>query len=319
MSHRFTLALTLILGSHAWSAGTADSTSARADMQVVRAYIEQREACDHFRGEPVEGEGAEALERLEFVQRQIVEKCTGTDAELARLRTTYAGDPALSAALAGFEYPIEAAGDVVGAEHAIDLAAEPTLQSGVYGALTLGVDSANGSFSGIYQASIDPGCSLRLRGLIDRVDEPLRAIAQTRRDALTDAQSNHGVVGASMVAGVDIHGNPTVWLRLDQPPTGCPELSALSTQVAKPLPQTSSGAFISTHWINADRAHFHSDPDASTRRKAYVTRGDSVRGYGETAEFIELEFVAPNGRSTRDWINWTDVLPSLSLGDGAEM
>ncbi|MEZ5455687.1 MAG: hypothetical protein R3F04_06175 [Lysobacteraceae bacterium] len=47
--------------------------------------------------------------------------------------------------------------------------------------------------------------------------------------------------------------------------------------------------------------------------------GDTLRGYGETAEFIELEFIAPNGRATRGWINWMDVMPSLWRGDGAEM
>ena len=285
----------------------------------VRAFVEQREACDHFRGEPVEGEGEEALARLEFVQRQIFESCSGTDAELQRLRRAYADDPALSKALAAFEYPIETAGETAGHDSDIDIAAEPTLQSGVYGALVLGVDSPNGRFSGVYQTSSQPECSLRIHGLMDRVDEPLRLAAQVLRDANKGPEENIGVVSGRLVAGVDAKGKPTAWLRLDQIPPACAELNALSDAQAKPLSQTASGSWISVHWTLAQRAYFHTDPHTSTVRKAYVVTGDTLRGYAETAEFIELEYLAPNGRATKGWINWMDVMPSLWLGDGAEM
>ncbi|HWS25444.1 MAG TPA: hypothetical protein VN259_02615 [Xanthomonadales bacterium] len=318
MAHPLTLALYVLLGSPAVAAEVSAGAAVNPAAAAVRAYVERREACDHFRGEPVEGEGEEALARLEFVQRQIFEKCSGTDAELARLRATYANDPALSQALADFEYPIEAAGEVAGPPADIDIAAEPTLQTGVYGALTVGVDAANGRFSGVVQTQ-NPACSLRLHGLLDRIDEPLRALAQTRRDALRDPQGSVGVVEARLVAGLDDQGKATAWLRIDQLPDGCPELGAWSASAAQPLPQTRSGNWISVHWISAERAYFHSEAQASTRRKAYVTRSDTLQGYAETAEFIELEFVDPNGRATRGWVNWMDVLPGLSLGDGAEM
>ncbi len=287
--------------------------------EEVRAFVEQREACDHFRGEPVDGEGEEALARLEFVQRQIFESCRGTDAELQRLRHAYADDSSLAKTLAAFEYPIETAGETDGADQDIDTAAESSLQSGVYGALVLGVDSANGRFSGVYQATAQPECSLRLHGLMDRVDEPLRLAAQALRDARKDPEENIGVVSGRLVAGVDVKGKPTAWLRLDQIPPGCAELNALSDAQAKPQQQTVPGAWISVHWTVTERAYFHTDPHASTVRKAYVVTGDTLRGYAETAEFIELEYIAPNGRATRGWINWMDVMPSLWLGDGAEM
>ncbi len=318
MAHPLIIALCVLFGSHAVAAGNSGSAAGNPAAEAVRAYVERREACDHFRGEPVEGEGEEALARLEFVQRQIFEKCNGTDAELARLRAIHAKDPVLSQALADFEYPIEAAGEVAGPPADIDIAAEPKLQTGVYGALTLGVDAANGRFSGVVQTQ-DPGCSLRLQGLLDRIDEPLRAIAQTRRDALRDPQGSIGVVEARLVAGLDDQGKATAWLRLDERPEACQELDAWSATVSKPLAQTRSGNWISLHWISAERAYFHGEAHASTRRKAYVTRGDTLHGYAETAEFIDLEFVGTNGRATRGWVNWMDVLPGLSLGDGAEM
>ena len=285
----------------------------------VRAFVEQREACDHFRGEPVEGEGEEALARLEFVQRQIAESCSGTDAALQSLRSRYVEDVALSKMLAGFEYPIESNGELGAAEADIDIAAESTLKSGVYGPLVLGVDAANGQFSAVYQTASQPECHLRIRGLMDRTDEPLRVVAQVLRDARQNPEANVGVVSGRLVPGIDTRSRPTVWLRLDQVPTGCTALDGLSDRLSKPLPQTTSGDWISVHWTLAERAYFHTDPHASTVRKAYVVAGDTLRGYGETAEFIELEFIAPNGRATRGWINWMDVMPSLWLGDGAEM
>jgi len=341
MSYRFVSLLCLLLGSEVWalplsliqnrsafsvnrapdSAAINQERSHRscgADSALpddVRLYVEQREACDHFRGEPVEGEDEAALARLQFVHRQIFEKCHGTDAELARLRAFYANDHAVNSALANFEYPIESAGEVPGPPSDIDIAAEPTLQSGLYGALTLGVDRTNGMFSGVLQTN-DPNCSLHLRGLLDRVDEPLRALAQTRREAFLGLHDSK--LEARLVAGLDERGKATVWLRLDELPEGCKELNALSAANAKPLAQTESGAWVSVHWIGTERAYFHTEALASTRRKAYVTRGDMLRGYAQTEQFIEMEYVGANKRATRGWIRWEDLLAGATLGDGAD-
>lgn len=280
----------------------------------VAAFVQQREACDHFRGEPVEGEGPEALARLEFVQRKIVEHCSGSDAVLLELRQRHAARPEAIAALDAFEYPIE---DSLTVESDIDLAAEPTLQSGVYGPMTLGVDRRNGRFSGVLDAGAAPACKLRFSGLLDRVDEPLRVVAQT----LEMAQQSNGpkTLTGRMVPGLDVHGKASAWLRLDVVPASCPALKTWVSEDTEALSQQAGGDWISVHWAAAGRAYFHSEADDSTRRKAYVLPGDVLRGYRETAAFLEAEFVAPNGRATRGWIPWSELMPGLSLGDGAEM
>ncbi|MDG2002880.1 MAG: hypothetical protein P8J20_06060 [Novosphingobium sp.] len=68
----------------------------------VAAFVERREGCDHFRGEE-----AYDKEREAFLLKSMKETCTGTDAELARLRRVHADDPVVMTALADFEDSIE--------------------------------------------------------------------------------------------------------------------------------------------------------------------------------------------------------------------
>jgi hypothetical protein len=70
----------------------------------VERFIERRDACDHFRGEiPEPGDKT----RMEEVRQMIEKFCTGTDAELAALRTRYYADGAITERLGGYETRIE--------------------------------------------------------------------------------------------------------------------------------------------------------------------------------------------------------------------
>ena len=74
----------------------------------VRAFVDDRDACDHFRSEPWPASDADAdgARRKEIVEG-IRTTCAGTDARLAELKTRYATDAAVMAVLAGFEARIE--------------------------------------------------------------------------------------------------------------------------------------------------------------------------------------------------------------------
>lgn len=68
----------------------------------VAAFVADRDACDHFRGEePYDGKRAEFL--VEATQRY----CTGTDRRLTDLRRRYAGNRAAMDRLRGYEDGIE--------------------------------------------------------------------------------------------------------------------------------------------------------------------------------------------------------------------
>lgn len=68
----------------------------------VTAFIEQRDSCDHFRGEEAYDE-----ERAAFLLERMKANCTGTDAALKNLRRRYARNPAVIAALRAYDWPIE--------------------------------------------------------------------------------------------------------------------------------------------------------------------------------------------------------------------
>ena len=74
----------------------------------VVAFVADRDACEHFRGEPIEGDSQEQVERRAFVQESLDIYCSGTDHRLAALRKRYAGNPAVMSALVGYEQVIEA-------------------------------------------------------------------------------------------------------------------------------------------------------------------------------------------------------------------
>lgn len=68
----------------------------------ISAFIARRQSCDHFRGEEPY-DPARAAE----IALGIREFCTGTDAELARLKRIHARNPAVRRALADYDIRIE--------------------------------------------------------------------------------------------------------------------------------------------------------------------------------------------------------------------
>ncbi len=69
----------------------------------VGAFVEERQTCDHFRGE-----GSDDPQRQAEIDAALDRYCTGSDARLAALKMKYANGPdAVRAALAEFEERIE--------------------------------------------------------------------------------------------------------------------------------------------------------------------------------------------------------------------
>ena len=74
----------------------------------VQSFIEERDGCDHFRGEPWgAGDDPEVKERREFIFENIKKLCTGTDKRLAELRNKYRNDPVVIERLRAYEDSIE--------------------------------------------------------------------------------------------------------------------------------------------------------------------------------------------------------------------
>jgi hypothetical protein len=68
----------------------------------VVKFKERRDLCDHFRGEePYD------RERRTFLEENLKRYCTGTDKELASLKTKYKGNETVLKALGEYEVKIE--------------------------------------------------------------------------------------------------------------------------------------------------------------------------------------------------------------------
>ncbi len=84
---------------------TAASVAASAQTPLpkeVQQYVDRRESCDHWRGEPPFD-----AQRQNEINRNVCAACVGSDARLAALKRKYRSDPAVMAALAEFEERIE--------------------------------------------------------------------------------------------------------------------------------------------------------------------------------------------------------------------
>jgi predicted lipoprotein len=69
----------------------------------VAAFVEERQHCDHFRGEDAYDEA-----RAKEINAALDRYCTGTDARLAKLKAKYSKGPAaVATALGEFEDRIE--------------------------------------------------------------------------------------------------------------------------------------------------------------------------------------------------------------------
>ncbi|MGU7775703.1 hypothetical protein ACV229_36810, partial [Burkholderia sp. MR1-5-21] len=77
--------------------------------QEVKSYIAERNICDHFRGEPIEGNSPEQIERREFVVDSLDIYCSGTDKRLAALKRRYKNNRAAMDKLSQYEERIEGA------------------------------------------------------------------------------------------------------------------------------------------------------------------------------------------------------------------
>jgi hypothetical protein len=70
----------------------------------VASYVEQREGCDHFRGEFPDPPDKQ---RMREVEREIRKLCTGTDKKLDRLKRKYSTNQTVLKRLNEFEEKIE--------------------------------------------------------------------------------------------------------------------------------------------------------------------------------------------------------------------
>ena len=74
----------------------------------VKSFVEQRDGCDYFRGEPwPEGNDPGDKERRDFISKNLNNLCTGSDRSLKELRNKYRDNRAIAELLRKYEDRIE--------------------------------------------------------------------------------------------------------------------------------------------------------------------------------------------------------------------
>lgn len=98
------LRILLLLASCGCAGNQEGAARAAGIPEDVALFRERRDLCDHFRGEEPYDE-----ERRAFLEANLARYCTGTDAELAALKSRYRDDEAVMELLSGYEENIEGA------------------------------------------------------------------------------------------------------------------------------------------------------------------------------------------------------------------
>jgi hypothetical protein len=86
---------------------TATLAADRSLPPEVQTFIHDRDLCDHFRGEPFEGNSPEQIKRREFIVESLEIYCPGTDRRLAALKRRYKEDVDVLERLKKYEEQIE--------------------------------------------------------------------------------------------------------------------------------------------------------------------------------------------------------------------
>lgn len=99
------LILRAALATLCFGLGSAIAAEVRLPADVA-TFVDQREGCDHFRGEIPDPPDEQ---RMKEIEREIRKLCTGTDRKLNKLKRKYARNRMVLKRLSEFEENIEAA------------------------------------------------------------------------------------------------------------------------------------------------------------------------------------------------------------------
>jgi hypothetical protein len=82
--------------------GFAQDADRAAMPRDVRAFMDRRDQCDHFRNEEIYDDA-----RAAEIEKGVTEFCTGTDAELVSLKRRHSLDESVTQALSSYGADIE--------------------------------------------------------------------------------------------------------------------------------------------------------------------------------------------------------------------
>ena len=172
-----------------------------------------------------------------------------------------------------------------------------TLQSGVYEGLLLAI-SSKGKITGYYSESAEDSvkrtCTFFLAG----------HVSAQQPDTITSWSS-------AMLTGHIAANSTGVTLAIPygQNHAGC--MNVLMPEIATGLELEMTHQ---THWqtlmqVSSPRAYLSSTPDAATRHKSWIIKGDVVGVIQTYGGWTEVEYVDDSRKTTHGWVNSNDIQP----------
>jgi eukaryotic-like serine/threonine-protein kinase len=74
------------------------------------------------------------------------------------------------------------------------------------------------------------------------------------------------------------------------------------------IKQPAQNVPIGQYRVVADKTYFHNEPDASTRRNAFLSKTDPVTAYDDQNGFVYTEFTNSRGQTSKGWLRKSDLL-----------
>lgn len=94
-------------------------------------------------------------------------------------------------------------------------------------------------------------------------------------------------------------------IKSNQKPAEPAEKKEVQTPAIK---QPAQNVPIGQYRVNTDKTYFHNEPDASTRRNAFLFKGDPITAYDDQNGFVYTEFTNSRGQTSKGWLRKSDLL-----------
>ncbi|WP_121357159.1 protein kinase domain-containing protein [Flavisolibacter nicotianae] len=77
---------------------------------------------------------------------------------------------------------------------------------------------------------------------------------------------------------------------------------------SNPVTQPKQNVAIGEYRVSADKTYFHNEPDASTKRNAFLSKGDPITAYEDQNGFVYTEFTNSRGQTSKGWLRKDNLL-----------
>lgn len=175
--------------------------------------------------------------------------------------------------------------------------------SGVFGGLTVGVDTRHQTLSGFY--SEGSGWDETTKAPTFTCTFYLRGTFQGDRYNITTWYPGESETINGQIVFAMVDGHRKIKLRLEREHGGCGNVHPFATEDGEMLAETQRGSWFAVRVVCAARAYFYSRPSLEAKKEQYIVRYSPIRVLKTEDHWVAAEFEAE--KTTRGWIKASDL------------